>query len=659
MRFLQKNASSKQKSNSERTLVPLQKNQIQHLTAHNSHLSYRPDVDGLRAIAVLGVVLFHAFPKWLPGGFAGVDVFFVISGYLITALIIQDFGRGDFSIRNFYARRIRRIFPALLAILIVVWGLGYLLLMPGELRALGQSLVHSAYFSNNFLLYGQAGYFDTDAELKPLLHLWSLAVEEQFYIVWPWLLWLAIRLRPAGKWIPLGLALCSLIACISATPEHPMATFFLPHYRGWELLTGAIVALHGRRIRQILAGRSIVVTNWLGLLGLGLILGAYLFINGTQPYPGWRALFPVLGAALIILGEPTSWFSRCGLAARPAVAIGLISYPLYLWHWPLFSFARILYGEPSVAMLLGLILAALLLAWATYRFLEKPVRRSGSVLMQTSWLPVAGLVILVAIGGLGDWTRSAKGFPGRVEGDAWQALLWSDSRILDSECQAAVHPQGTYCQRHSAAEPSHLLIGDSHANHFYPGLATLVGRSGGNLVQFEGPLRVGADTNWANLTWAIAHPEVRTVFVAYHHGRIQQRDNPFAGTVEQMLDQLFKAGKQVVFLIDNPEFDFDPRLCTERPPIAQALGAGNNAAQICSESLEFMRRKRPDYDRYIAALADSYPALQFLDTFSSLCDSGACSAIAGKTLLFRDRHHLTASGSEKAFSQLDLPLPKP
>jgi peptidoglycan/LPS O-acetylase OafA/YrhL len=623
------------------------------------HLAYRPDIDGLRAIAVLGVLLFHAFPSFLPGGFVGVDVFFVISGYLITALILQDFGRGGFTIRDFYARRIRRVFPGLLAMLAVVWLLGMALLMPGELRLLGQSMVHSAYFSNNFLLYSQAGYFDTDAELKPLLHLWSLAVEEQFYIVWPWLLWLAIRLRPHGKWLSLGLASLSLIACLLVTPRDPVATFFLPHYRGWELLAGALLALHGQRLRQMLAGHAPVGLGWLSPLGILLIIGAYVGINGAQPFPGWRAMIPVAGAALVILSQPGAWFSGRYLAARPLVAVGLISYPLYLWHWPLFSFARILFGELTVVLALGLIAVSFGLAWATYRYLEIPVRRSANPMLRAAWIPLAGLGLLVAIGVLGDVTRSAKGFPARIEGDAWRALLWPEAWIMDPACKAAVRPKGIYCQQDGRASVSHVLLGDSHANHFFPGLAPRVASSGGALLQIQGPLHVTGDDNWANVAWVTGRPEIRTVFIAYHHGRIHQKDNPFAGALEKMLAQLFAAGKTVVFLVDNPEFDFDPRLCTDRPVVARWLGAGNNAAQRCSESVEFMRRKRADYERYLASLAASFPELRFFDTFAALCDEKQCSAIDGNNLLFRDRHHLTQRGSERAFSGLELPLPKP
>jgi hypothetical protein len=266
---------------------------------------------------------------------------------------------------------------------------------------------------------------------------------------------------------------------------------------------------------------------------------------------------------------------------------------------------------------------------------------------------------LVAIGVVGDVTRSAKGFPARIEGDAWRALDWPEEWVIDPACKAAVQPKGIYCQQDARSAASHVLLGDSHANHFFPGLAPRVARSGGALLQIQGPLQMAGDDNWANVDWVIGRPEIRTVFVAYHHGRIHEKDNPFAGVTEKMLAQLFAAGKKVVFLVDNPEFDFDPRLCTDRPAIARWLGAGNNAAQRCGESVEFMRRKRVDYEHYLASLAASYPELQFFDTFTALCDDKQCSAIDGKNLLFRDRHHLTQRGSERVFSGFELPLPRP
>jgi hypothetical protein len=310
-------------------------------------------------------------------------------------------------------------------------------------------------------------------------------------------------------------------------------------------------------------------------------------------------------------------------------------------------------------LLLALILLSLLLAWATFRYLETPVRFSPNPILRASWFPLVGLLMLLFIGGLGDMTRSAKGFPGRIDGDAWQGLNWTETQISDQSCLSDLQVKGNYCQRYKSTSISYALIGDSHANHFFPGLAAVVARQGGNLLQIAGPLQLGADPNWSNLEWLIARPEVRTVFIAYHHGRLFQNDNPFAGSVEQMLVQLFNSGKQVYFVIDNPEFDFDPRLCTERPPIAQWLGAGDNAARICTESKEFMRRKRSPYEGYITKLASSYPKLEFIDTFSALCDERQCSSIEGKNLLFRDRHHLTIGGSEKAFSGLTLPSPKP
>ena len=621
----------------------------QHQVGGLEHLAYRADIDGLRAVAVLGVLIFHAFPALLPGGFAGVDVFFVISGYLISALILQDIGRGGFSLRTFYARRIRRIFPSLLAMLVAVWCLGYWLLMPGELRALGQSMVHSAYFANNFLLYGQAGYFDTDAELKPLLHLWSLSVEEQFYIVWPWVLLLAIRARRHGKWLPSVLALSSALACMVVTERQPVAAFFLPQYRGWELLVGAIAAIHGGRLRDFLDRYWGAWSIWLAPMGLLLIFAAYFLFSGKQPYPGWRALLPVIGAFLVIIGKPDSIVAKRCLGWRPVTAIGLISYPLYLWHWPLFAFARILYGEPGSGLLLSLIALSFLLAWASYRFLETPVRHASNRPMRSAFVPVCGVLLLLISGGVGDWTRTANGFPGRVPGEAWQALGWSGERIRDQDCARQLQPAGSYCQWSRPGDATAVLLGDSHANHFFPGLSPIVAGAGGNLVQMEGPLHLTGDENWTNIEKVLRQASIETVFIAYHYGRLHQKDNPFNGAIEEIIARLEKAGKRVIFLIDNPEFDFDPRLCTERPSLARWLGAGGNPEKLCTESLGYMRRKRVNYEIWVGKLAEAHPAVGFIDLFSSLCDPNQCSALSGKALWYRDRHHLTVRGAEHAF----------
>ena len=313
---------------------------------------YRPDIDGLRAVAVVCVVAYHGFPKIARGGFIGFDVFFVISGFLITSLIAKDIAAGTFRFGDFYARRIRRIFPALAAALIGALTLGALVLDPSEFKALGLHVAAGAGFLSNALLWAQAGYFDQAAEFKPLLHLWSLAVEEQFYIIWPLALYLCARLRGSLGALAIGFAAASFALNLYLSAVDPVADFYFVFSRIWELLIGAALALtavDARRLPPKLADAA-------AALGLALIVAGVLVFYAAQPFPGWRALAPTLGAALVIAAGPAAFVNARLLSARATVAIGKISYPIYLWHWPLLAFARIREGgEAPPAVRWGLI----------------------------------------------------------------------------------------------------------------------------------------------------------------------------------------------------------------------------------------------------------------------------------------------------------------
>lgn len=617
----------------------------------DTSLSYRPDIDGLRAIAVLGVLLFHGFPSLLPGGFAGVDVFFVISGYLITGILAGDCRQGRFSLIRFYGKRIRRIFPALLLCLATAWGLGYATLTPSEFKELGRSIIHSTFFANNFLLVSQAGYFDTQADLKPLLHLWSLAVEEQFYIVWPWVIYLAFRFACIGKWAIALSGMASLLACLIFTVDRPVEAFFLPQYRAWELMLGAVVALHGEQIHRLLT--RLLPATWFAPLGVALIAGTYLGISGSDPFPGWRAMLPTVGAALIILSRPDAPFSRRVMASRAAVAIGLISYPLYLWHWLVLSYSRILFDHLAAPALAGLLVISMIFAWATYRFVETPLRHGHWSPRTQRWMPAAGLCILVALGGLGDYTRGQQGFPGRLPGNDWKDLLWPAELVLDPACQQAIKIAGNYCMRTREGAFTAALLGDSHANHFFPGLSQTIAARQGNLLQLQGPMQQDKDPAWENIAYLNSHPEIRTVYIAYHQGRMKQADNPFNDIMEKTIRDLLDGGKQVVFIIDNPEFDFDPRLNVQRPAFAEWLAGKKDKAAASTESVDYMQRKRADYDHYLTGLRARFPTLAFLDTFAPLCDGQRCSALHNGNLIFRDRHHLTYEGSQLLFQRMN------
>ncbi|MGJ3703133.1 acyltransferase family protein [Variovorax sp. AFSI2.2] len=361
--------------------------------AHLVHPKYRPDIDGLRAVAVLSVLGYHAFPQWIKGGFIGVDIFFVISGFLITTIILGSFEGDGFSYREFYARRVKRIFPALVLVLAATFAFGWYALLPHEWEQLGKHVAAGAGFVSNFAFWSEAGYFDNAAETKPLLHLWSLAIEEQFYIFWPVLLGLAWKRKWRVLAVVGAVAALSFLLNVSTIHSHRTAAFYSPLSRFWELMIGGMLAymrLH-RPLPKPGWGRHAQSIAGLVLIGLGLA-----YIRGNKAFPGFWAILPTLGAFYCIAAGPTGVLNRYVLASRPMVWIGLISYPLYLWHWPLLVFARIVEGGlPSEALRAFLLATAVLLAWITYRFVERPARASSAPRMvRTLGAAVACLAVL-------------------------------------------------------------------------------------------------------------------------------------------------------------------------------------------------------------------------------------------------------------------------
>src|ERR1044072_850678 len=318
--------------------------------------SYRPDIDGLRAFAVIFVLMFHAFPARLPGGFVGVDVFFVISGFLITQIIVSDIDRGSFIPARFYARRVRRIFPALIVVLIASLALGHQLMLVPDLMSLCRNAVASALFSANLMLLSETGYFDIDAHLKPLLHLWSLGIEEQFYLVWPWLL-LAVPRAWFVRFV-LAVLVSSFALNILVVHDPPSAPFYLPITPAWELMAGALVA------RWQPAGTRPGLTAAAGAIAIGV---SVFWFNARTVFPGWAAALPVGGTMLLICSKD-SLFNRTVLGNRTAVNIGLISYPLYLWHWPLLVFLQIYRSGVPLTNLQRVLVLALSFALASLTY---------------------------------------------------------------------------------------------------------------------------------------------------------------------------------------------------------------------------------------------------------------------------------------------------
>ncbi len=439
---------------------------------------YRPELDGLRAVAVLAVLLFHA-DLGLPGGFVGVDVFFVLSGYLITSLIVRDLEAGSFTFAEFWERRARRILPASTLLVATTLVAGSVLLMPKDFSLLGISALATAAFGANVFFWRNVDYFTTAADELPLLHMWSLSVEEQFYFIVPWLFWLASR---SWNWSRTTFFYAIATACFAsfglatwAVPRMPAAAFYLLPPRAWELGLGSLVALWPPHITPV-DHLSRAACAWLGLSGICL---ACVLFDGSTSFPGVAALPPCLGTALFILStarridSPLPLPARM-LSSRPCVAVGLVSYSLYLWHWPLFAFMRYWSLEPlSITTRIALCGISLITAFFSWRFIETPFRVRSAT--PNRWALLAATVLaLSALATTGFIIRAGDGFPQRFS-PAMLELARDDLRTVAAPSAALTQLRtGTLPVLGDSADPLTLLVwGDSHAMAILPAIEQL------------------------------------------------------------------------------------------------------------------------------------------------------------------------------------------
>jgi peptidoglycan/LPS O-acetylase OafA/YrhL len=627
-------------------------------------IAYRSDIDSLRAIAILTVVAFHAFPDVFPGGFIGVDVFFVISGFLITSILQQEIQASRWSLAYFYARRILRIFPALILVLLACLTAGWHTLLAQEYMQLGKHLGLGAAFLSNIGLWWEAGYFDKASEAKPLLHLWSLAIEEQFYIVWPVLLWLILRSRRSAVRIVTALAAVSLLLSIWWVWNDRTQAFYSPASRAWELLAGAWLALQPKRLqslRQVVRGMAVAV-----------LLGATVLLNAKVPFPGVVALLPVL-AALVLIGVPATsdWTGR--LLGHPwMVAVGKVSYPWYLWHWPLLSFAYIIEsGQASVGLRLGLVLVSLLLSALTYRLWELPLRRLPRRLV-ISLLVVA----MVILGLLGKNIYDRYGLERIRHKNLIQLDQASSQDFLDFEKQGLIteakcekpfkFPERAVCLRAHADKPvSAVVLGDSHAVHAYWGLAKAFDAQGLNLaVRGKGAcVPVMAATPGAETSECERHMEttlrdiagdanVRAVALVFRGRYLTAQSSPqerqdFEVKLDATLSLLQSAGKQVYYFLPVVEPGFDPRLCMgalplgRKPPYSCVIDKTADDAK--SEAV------RASATRVLAR----WPQVRVVDPNSMLCREGQCPILQDGHSVFKDENHLSQAGSMRLSESLN------
>ena len=614
------------------------------------NLKHRADIDGLRAVAILPVVMFHAFPALVGGGFIGVDVFFVISGYLISSIVFVELAQRRFSYRIFYARRVRRLAPALILVLATTLAAGWLELFPHEFASLGENVAGGAAFVSNFVLYGQSGYFDAASEAKPLLHLWSLGIEEQFYIVWPFLL----TLLPSRKAF-LGcvvLLLVSFALNVYVTRTNAAEAFYFPFTRWWELMAGA--ALGWIVVFQPFSSRYRDVISATGLL---LIIGAAVGLHKGVQFPGWWALVPVLGAVALIASDG-AWINRKILSSVPMVSIGLISYPLYLWHWPLLAFARVSSepDNPSPLLIAALVLLSFVFAAMTYLWVEKPIRfgqwRKSAV------APLCGSLAALAI--LGGAISYAKGFPSRIS-DGLQAIIagqlipkpysYHDWRIEtcfieDSKSDWKFAPECYGNGKH----PLTLLWGSSTAASLYPALVGPLKASGYDLAQFTavdcGPTldSVVAEDNQhcVDVNKFVVDdvvPNLKPDVIIMHTAwRTEETIKYIGETVEALLK---KRAPQIIIVGPEPWWSARDGLPEVYVDYARQNPDRPLLPQRTQFELEPWNKRNDEATRKEAASA----GVAYISMFDQLCNTNGCLTRVGNSLrtdmTTYDRVHLT------------------
>ena len=610
---------------------------------------YRPDIDGLRAISVLAVMLYHAEFQVFSGGFIGVDVFFVISGYLITQMVLGDFEKGSFSLSHFYERRVRRILPALLVMLAATVPLAYVFLSADPLADYSAALLGATWFSSNFVFWSEAGYFDRASEFKPLLQTWSLGVEEQFYLFFPAFFWVLYKF----KWLIPGLSAVVVISFLMAQfglsrdAEWP---FYMLVSRAWELGLGAMLAVvlaHSRLSDVRVTG---LLAELLVLSGLLAVIVPVLMFSELTATPGPLLLVPTLGACLLIWLTPATSYVRRLLSLKWLVGLGLISYSLYLWHQPVLVFGRIIIGEAlgfewRIAMLLGTFPLAIL----SWRYIERPFRNPGQIVTRHLIFLVCAMMMITTVSAVmlhhfaSTHEKTSTGVAGDIGHGRYYEVV--DQRFDRCEAEYLQYRIELWenvprCHKSKrAGAPGIAFYGDSHAEQLFVGAEALLSQASIYLIRggipflgndrFKGPLRYLEEQKGINVV----------VFSAYWLEKIQilggdQFSEQLFNTVKWMVGRGFK----VVLMMDAPDFGFDPALCVYETTLNDAR---------CEISLEQHNGDQAIYRALFVAIA-KHPNVELVDVSEAICNKDTCSMLSEGRLLYRDNDHLNLIGSQLA-----------
>ncbi len=625
------------------------------------HNTYHPHIDGLRAVAIILVIIFHGFPNLLPSGFIGVDIFFVISGYLISTIVLNDLKLQRFTFAQFYARRIRRIFPALLLVLLFVLSVGWFILYNEEYKELAWQALSGAGFFANFELWQESGYFDNAAETKPLLHLWSLSVEEQFYIFWSIALWFCFKRGYNLFKVTLITLLISFLCNIFLVTNYKEAAFYFSFCRFWEILLGAVLAIVGKDfpIDKKLANFSTVIA--------GIILFiALFFLDTDKAFPGYWALLPCVAAFLTIIAGNQAWLNKKILSHKFLVAIGLISYPLYLWHWPLISFMTIIKGRsPRTEQILAIIAIATLLSYLSYKFVEAPIRAKKSLLFSRIKI-LSALMIIVAAGAI--VIIIFKGIDGRIDPKkAMMVRSMKRSDITDKACLKNYHKQVAvnYCRMVGQGDKKIFIIGDSHAQMLFDAYGKWAADHGYKIIL----LAKSACPFFAEISDVMTKDvkECSEIFtkiitivssekpqlILYANNAWRYRRKEFATAMQQTLNLLPK-DIPLVYFTQIPATPFAPTSCMSR-----SSGVANVADLKCTFSKAKYDKVMIKYKPIVEQLRKENKNLTTIDLSQIFCDAQECNVIMdGGFIYYRDGSHLSTHGASLIGKNFPLTVKK-
>jgi peptidoglycan/LPS O-acetylase OafA/YrhL len=660
-------------------------------------IAYRPEIDGLRALAVLPVILFHAGFTTFSGGFVGVDIFFVISGYLITGILLSEMKEDTFSITGFYERRARRLLPALFVVVLATMPFAWLWLMPQDLIDFGESLAAVATFSSNILFWQESDYFASDASLKPLLHTWSLAVEEQFYLLFPLLLLFLTRLNERRLMPLLGAGLVvSLAIAWWATANKPVPAFYLLPARGWELLIGALLATH-----ESLHGSDSTLrgSGWLAVGGFAAVTGSVFLFDETIPVPGPWMLIPTLGTAAVILGTRAPSRVRWLLSRRPLVTTGLISYSAYLWHQPLLAFAAYRWPLHAPSWLpLVLVLGTFPLAYLTWKYVENPWRNRQRFSRQTVFRCAASALAILLVTGLA--THFSDGFHSRLSSSVEAVVAGTEQHERlrdDGGCNLNRDTRDLAgCIKGADVPPRIALIGDSHAASLTPSLEAMLRSRSASFVQYTKlacPFGIAADSTeafrcdlfWENVLEDINRRHFTDVIVVsrwtyylhdrgfdnglggveFHDGkRYSVHGIPFDAAQPLRASALLEAYRQAIRALDHPDRQIHvvlpiPEQGWDVPMLLARMAGATGTVHLTDKSITPLPRALVNarHADVLGAFGEfaSHPRIHLFDPVPHLCmlDGGTrCPASLEGELLYYDDDHLTVAGSNRILEPL-------